>query len=67
MLKLLKKLIAKRTKYTVIRVWEIEATSIHEATSIAHFSKHSRIIVLKGEKVMLDGYPPKGHKDGDLD
>ena len=61
MLKLLKKLLAKRTKYTVIRVWDIEAISMNEAISQAHFSKHSRITVLKGKRVMLGGYPPKGH------
>ena len=56
MLKLLKKLLAKRTKYTVIRVWEIEAMSMYEAMSIAHFRKHNRITVLKDKKVILGGY-----------
>ena len=61
LLVLLKKLFGTSTKYTVIRVWEIEAMSMNEAISIAHFRKHNRITVLKGKKVMLGGYPPKGH------
>ena len=55
MVKLLKRLFKRPVKYTIVRVWNIEAVSMNEAISLAHFRKHDRITVLKGRKVMLGG------------
>lgn len=50
MVKLLKRLFKRPVKYTIVRVWDIEAVSMNEAISLAHFRKHDRITVLKGRK-----------------